>query len=92
MLKVKEITSEMPTTIGWSLEIGITEGNHLLKLRDSVLADLNSKAEGKRRYLTDGEKVEIAQVLCAITDKMCNLGNSFEGYDIRQYLIQPEKK
>lgn len=92
MLKVKEITSEMPTTIGWSFEIGNTEANHLLKLRDSVLADLNSKTENKRRYLTDAEKVEIAQVLCAITDQMYNLGNSFEGYDISQYLAQPEKK
>ena len=86
MLKVKQITSTEPTTTGWSIEIGITEANTLRRLRDSVLADLNSRAENKRKYLNDEEKEQLLKVLYALTCQMYTSSNAFENIDIAHLL------
>ena len=86
MLKVTEITSTEPTTTGWSIEIGINEANTLHELRNSVLADLNSRAENKRKYLTDEEKVRLLKVLYALTCQMFTSSNAFENIDISHLL------
>lgn len=87
MLKVKQITSTEPTTTGWSIEIGITEADTIRKLRNSVLADLNSRTEKKRKYLTDEEKVQLLKVLEALTSQMYTSSNAFENIDIA-YLFE----
>lgn len=86
MLKVTEITSTEPTTTGWSIEIGITEANTLHELRNSVLADLNSRAEKKRKYLTDEEKMKLLKVLYALTCQMFTSSNAFENTDVSHLL------
>lgn len=86
MLKVTEITSTEPTTTGWSIEIGITEANTLHELRNSVLADLNSRAENKRKYLTDEEKMKLLKVLYALTCQMFTSSNAFENTDVSHLL------
>lgn len=87
MLKVKQITSTEPTTTGWSIEIGITEADTIRKLRNSVLADLTSRTEKKRKYLTDEEKVQLLKVLEALTSQMYTSRNAFEDIDIA-YLFE----
>ena len=86
MLKVTEITSTEPTTTGWSIEIGITEANTLHELRNSVLADLNSRAENKRKYLTDEDKMKLLKVLYALTCQMFTSSNAFENTDVSHLL------
>lgn len=90
MLKVRQITSTEPTTTGWSIEIGITEANTLHRLRDSVLADLNSHVEKKRKYLTDEEKKQLLKVLYALTSQMYSSSNAFENIDIEHLLVKKE--
>lgn len=92
MLKVNQITSTEPTTTGWSIEIGITEANTLHRLKDSVLADLNSRAENKRKYLTDEEKEQLLKVLYALTCQMYTSSNAFETTSIEHLLKKKETK